>query len=151
MSRNVCRCGHLPFLHYSQRYACGLGYDWRNWTEDGPRFDAHRAQPHLCDCQRFRPARWTDQHSPWRHLVVRLWWALSDDQRYTLCNLYDRLTRERLCWCDIIDAALHATEDRRSDYQGGEWGCACDAPLPWDAGKPRPGCYCGHYRQGAES
>ena len=141
--RKVCRCGHSQHLHYSNRYACGLRY---NWARTPARLDTHRARPDSCPCMRYRPARWTDEHSLWRHLTVRLWWALSDDQRYALCGLYDRITRERLCWCDIIDAALQATADRRTDYRG-TWTCECDAPLPWDAGKPIPGrCYCPQWR-----
>ena len=54
---------------------------------------------------------------------------------------YDRITRERRCWCDIIDAAV-PVGDRRTDYRG-TWTCECDAPLPWDAGKPIAGrCHC---------
>ena len=142
-AREVCRCGHSQHLHYSNRYACGLRY---SWARTPARLDTHRARPDSCPCMRYRPARWTDEHSLWRHLTVRLWWALSDDQRYALCGLYDRITRERLCWCDIIDAALQATADRRTDYRG-TWTCECDAPLPWDAGKPIPGrCYCPQWR-----
>lgn len=45
-----------------------------------------------------------------------------------------------------LDAALQATADRRTDYRG-TWTCECDAPLPWDAGKPIPGrCYCPPWR-----
>ena len=94
-AREVCRCGHSQHLHYSNRYACGLRY---NWARTPARLDTHRARPDSCPCMRYRPARWTDEHSLWRHLTVRLWWALSDDQRYALCGLYDRITRERLCW-----------------------------------------------------
>lgn len=142
-AREVCRCGHSRHLHYSSRYACGLRY---NWTRFPARLDTHRARPDSCPCMRYQPARWIDEHSLWRHLTVRLWWALSDDQRYALCGLYDRITRERRCWCDIVDAALQATADRRTDYRGA-WTCECDAPLPWDAGKPVPGrCYCPPWR-----
>ena len=141
--REVCRCGHSKHLHYSNRYACGLRY---SWTSSTARLDTHRARPGSCPCMRYRPARWTDEHSLLRHLTVRLWWALSDDQRYALCGLYDRITRERRCWCDIIDAALQADPDWRADYRG-PLSCACDAPLPWDAGKPIPGrCYCPPWR-----
>ena len=141
--REVCRCGHSKHLHYSNRYACGLRY---SWTSSTARLDTHRARPGSCPCMRYRPARWTDEHSLLRHLTVRMWWALSDDQRYALCGLYDRITRERRCWCDIIDAALQADPDWRADYRG-PLSCACDAPLPWDAGKPIPGrCYCPPWR-----
>ena len=142
-AREVCRCGHSQHLHYSSRYACGLRY---SWARTPARLDTHRARPDSCPCMRYRPARWTDEHSLLRHLTVRMWWALSDDQRYALCGLYDRITRERRCWCDIIDAALQADPDWRADYRG-PLSCACDAPLPWDAGKPIPGrCYCPPWR-----
>ena len=141
---DVCRCGHYRELHYSGRYACQLRYEWS--LDRRPRLDSYRGRPDSCasNCTRFRPARWIDEHSPWRHVIVPLWWALPARVRWRACEAFDRLTKERLCWCNMVDSALRADPDYREDYSG-DWGCPCSFPMPWDAGTPYR-CYCSDVR-----
>jgi len=139
--REVCRCGHLATLHLSGFAACQL-----RMRLDSPRGsyrpDTHRIGPVFCNCQHFRRARWTDEHILWRHAIVTLWWWLSDRPRWAVCHWYSKL-RPGLCWHDIVDAALDARVDIRSDWD------KCDAPLPWNASKPNARCI-GYYHDPAD-
>ena len=127
----VCRCGHYETLHLSSRYACALYWDRSRNGADPSRADLNR-----CHCRRFRPARWTDEHSPWRHVAVRLWWSLPASAAWWVIDHWPIPGR---CWCDLVDSVMPiAYPERREDHS-----CPCDVPLPIDAGKPSPGrCYC---------
>ena len=61
-----CRCGHLDRIHLSGRYACRLTY------HDAIAPGRQSTLRETCDCQRFRPERWTDAHTWWRHLAVKV-------------------------------------------------------------------------------
>lgn len=131
----TCRCGHLRELHASSRYACIRRFEYRPGNHLSHRAD----DPRHCDCDRFRRARWLDQHSPWRHLAVRAWWATPRRLALWIINHWPIPGR---CWCDLW-SSYEPIEDPRRQYEyRGRWQCLCDAPLPIDAGVPDGRCYC---------
>lgn len=130
-----CRCGHSPILHASKRYACVIRFN--RWPMRGMRGEtvANRS----CDCQRYREARWLDDHSPWRHLAVRLWWRTPERLAYWIINHWPIPGR---CWCDLFDSVEPIRDRRKREDYTRAFSCLCDAPLPTDAGVPDGRCYC---------
>ena len=97
--------------------------------------------PTRTGCQTPRLSWWWHRHYLHRHVLTRAWWAMPERARWWVAARIHE-ARPHLCWCNLVDAVIDAQDDRRDDYRG-EHGCACDAPLPIDAGLPRPGsCYC---------
>lgn len=97
---------------------------------------AHRAGR---GCGHYRKASklrlWHMDHTLWRHLAGRAWMALPSEWRWRIIEWFDR---PGVCWCELVDAATIHPEDYEKPY-----GCACDVPLPFGVGAPRPGwCYC---------
>lgn len=130
-----CRCGHAPLLHASKRYACVIRLN--RYPMTGLRSETPDRR--TCDCQRYREARWIDEHSPARHLAVRLWWSLPPKVAFWIIDHWPLPHR---CWCDLWSSFEPISDPTRQQDYRGAFSCLCDAPLPTDAGRPTGNCYC---------
>ena len=132
----VCRCGHYRYLHLATRYACRRRH--HATTSDPYGMNRDHVVSVLtsgCDCQRFRKARWTDEHSTLRYVSAWLWYHLPTKLAIWACDrLWPKADPCRLVECWMPDTYA----DRRRN-----WYCLCDAVVPWEVEPPRPGwCYC---------
>lgn len=92
-------------------------------------------------CGRPRPSLWWDMHYAHRHLFLPVWRRLKPSWRWRIAEEFTRRTGKD--WCQVVDSVTRADhwDDWKDDYTGDN--CACDFPMPWDAGPPRYGwCYC---------
>lgn len=137
----VCRCGHNRNLHTPGGFACIMRWDTYRAMRLG--YGAETLHPRIatsgCACVKFRRARWIEEHSPWRHVAVRLWWATPPKIALWIIDHWPIPGR---CWCDLWSSYEPIHDPiRQRDYQG-QYSCLCDAPLPTDAGVPDGHCYC---------
>ncbi len=78
-----------------------------------------------------------------RHVATRLWVALPSRVRWSVADLMAKVFGFH--WCALVTSCCHADDwdGYRSDYTD-PFGCPCDFPLPYLAGRGNPDyCYCG--------